>query len=153
MVQSLTAVLLIQRRIVEALQASPALASGNVKANRQVPLGGKDIEGVRVWLLQSEPQGEALLGAPQDWLTTWRIECLARALDADTDPTEAADPLLQAAWSRLSAFQAPGLGVIEVRVATLVKWDAAEADTPVAAPSFFLQVLHRTAPETLQPAA
>lgn len=150
-----TAFVQLQRRLVGVFKAAPALAGGNIRSNRDAPLGPRETHGVRVYLLGSDPDGYAFVGAPQDWTTTWRVDCLTRAADADadTDPTDAADELLRAAWARAAALQVDDLGAWDVQLAHRIRWDSAEAETAVCAPHFFVQVQHRTDPVTLQPVA
>lgn len=153
-----TAPIQIQQRIRAAFEAAPALAGGNIRTNRHLPLGPREAQGLRIYLINSAPPRRAYASGPQDWVSTWRVDCLARAADAkaDTDPTEAADPLLRAAWSRAARLLTPAalsdLAVHDVTVATRIAWDSEEADTPVANPYFYIQVEHRCAADDLRPA-
>jgi hypothetical protein len=140
----MSAHLAIQAAIVGALTAAPALAGGNVKANSVRPLPATQGQALVVRMLSSRSTGQQGLGAPYDWVTTYQVECLARAATAAADPVAAVDTLLGQAWQRLSSLDPIALGAIDVRMQPGIDWQTDDADLPVAAAVISLQITHRT---------
>lgn len=140
----MSAHLAIQAAIVAALNAAPALAGGNVKANTVRPTASSQAQAIVVRLVQSRAATPQLLSGPYDWLTTYQVECLARAANASAEPAAAVDTLLAAAWERLASLSAQSLGALDVRMNPAIDWLYDDADTPVVSATVSLQVMHRT---------
>lgn len=135
------------RAIRDLLLAAPTLAEGNVLANRRRPMP-KDVDRqVFVYLEDSLPTRGEMAGAPFDWHTRIRVECLARdagPVDADT----AADALGVQVYARvLDDTTLGGLALdIEPQAAG---WTGDDADTSLAATQFIFSVWHRSANNTI----
>ena len=145
----MSAHLAIQQAIVAALNAAPALAGGNVKANATRPVASANAQAIVVRLAQTRAATPQLLGGPYDWTTRYEVECLARAASGAADPVAAVDTLLEAVWARLSALNTTGLGVVDVRMQPAIDWQLDDNETPVAVATVYLLVNHRTASTSL----
>lgn len=140
----MSAHLAIQAAIVAALNAAPALASGNIKANPVRPTASSQSQAIVVRLMQSRSATPQLLSGPYDWVTTYQVECLARAANASAEPASTVDSLLSAAWERLAGISAQSLGALDVRMNPAIDWTYDDADTPIVSATVSLQVIHRT---------
>ena len=80
----------VQAGIIAALMQAPALAGGNIVANRQRPIPAGQSSAIAVRLDQAEAT-EAVLGC-LSWQTAYSVEGYARAATG-TDPAAAVDPL------------------------------------------------------------
>lgn len=145
----MSAHLAVQAAIVAALTSAPAAAGGNVRANTVRPLSATQSQGVVVRLLNSRSVGQTVLGGPYDWTSTYQVECLARAASAAADPVAAVDGLLELVWARLAGINPLALGAIDVRLQPAIDWQVDDADVPIAAAVISLQIVHRTAANTL----
>lgn len=141
----MSAHLAIQTALVALLTASPPLANGNVKANSVRPIAAQHSSAVVVRLQQSRADSPRALGAGHEWQTQLAVECLARGANAAAEPAATVDALLEAAWSRIAAWQpASHLGVIDVRMTPLIDWQVDDGETPLVAATISLTVQHRT---------
>lgn len=141
-----TAFQAIAAAIAAALTAAPALAGGRVYANRLRPLPEGVATAIVVRLDKSAGSEQVLTAL--DWTSTFAIECYARGASG-SDPADAVDALLQAAWARLAALDAAALGAMAIVINPAIDWIYDEADGPVVCASVGLQVQHRTAVATL----
>lgn len=137
--------LALQTAVVTLLTAAPALAGGNVKANAVRPVAAQHTSAVVVRMLQSRADTPRMLGAGYEWQTLILIECMARAAGSASEPHAAVDALLEAAWSRIAAWQpASNLGVIDVRMTPEISWQVEDGDVPVVLATINVTVQHRT---------
>lgn len=129
--------------IIALLQSVPALANGRVVANRRRPMAAQDGTQVFVYLEDASATRGEIYGAPTDWRTRIRIECVARdtaGANADTNAdalqTEVAARLLAAPTLTNLAFDT------ELQA---IAWTEEEADTTVSSCQAIYSVWHRTA--------
>ena len=147
----MSAHLSIQQAIVAALNAAPALAGGNVKANTVRPVATAASSAVVVRMLQSRAATPQMISGPYDWATVYQVECLARAANGAADPAAAVDALLSAVWERLATVNMASLGALDVRMAPQLDWQYDDGDVPTVSAAISLQVLHRTTSTNLSP--
>lgn len=147
----MSAHLSIQTAIVAALNAAPALAGGNVKANTTRPVAGSASSAVVVRMLQSRAATPQMISGPYDWSTVYQVECLGRAATGSADPVAAVDALLSAAWERLASVNLASLGVLDVRMSPQIDWQYDDGETPTISAAINLQVVHRTTSTNLNP--
>ena len=126
----------------DALLANPALASGNVKRGRNVPMGSSVQQAIDISAAASRGQPLGLGDGSIQWETTLFIVCKARA-DASGDAEAALDPLLVATWQRLLGMALP-VGVSGIALEPAVQWDVDEADQPVGTAALALRITHIT---------
>lgn len=127
--------------------ASPTLADGNVVANRRRPMPAAVGRQIFVYLQDSVASRGAINGAPLDWRTTIRVECLARdagPVDADA----AADAMAVEVFARLLADPSLGGRAYDVEP-TAMGTTGDEADSTLSATQFLFTVLHTTADNTI----
>lgn len=147
----MSAHLSIQQAIVAALNAAPALAGGNVKANTVRPVASAASSAIVVRLMQSRAATPQMISGPYDWATVYQVECLARSSTGTSDPAAAVDTLLSAAWERLATVNLSSLGAMDVRMAPQLDWQYDDGETPTVSAAISLQVMHRTTSSNLSP--
>lgn len=141
----MSAHLALQTAVVTLLTAAPALAGGNVRANAVRPVAAQHTSAVVVRMLQSRADTPRMLGAGYEWQTLMLVECMARAAGSASEPHAAVDALLEAAWSRIAAWQpASNLGVIDVRMTPEISWQAEDGDVPIVTATISAVIQHRT---------
>lgn len=127
--------------------ATPPLADGNVVANRRRPMAAAVDRQIFVYLQDSLPARGAIRGAPVDWRTTIRVECLARdsgPVDADV----AADAMAVEVYARVLAD--PSLGGLAFDLEpSAMGCTGDEADTSLSATQFLFTVSHTTSENTI----
>jgi hypothetical protein len=122
-------------RLVEAIKAelleSPALAGGNVSANRVRDWPLEIHEGINVRKSDADPTESTNCGAMYRFEVA--IEIVARAAGSaeSADLSLAVDPLLSSVDTRLRAADFSAVGVTELLNAA-PKWDFSPAEQPVA---------------------
>lgn len=138
--------------VVSAVKAklaeAPAIAMV-IERSRRRPIEEDVNAAVNVYFGGGIPQRGVIRGAPIDWVTTVRFECLARASEGQT-ADQAALALHALAWERLMSDQSLG-GLAMDMVPGPVDIDEDELDTPVGCAIGTIQILHRTASNTLEP--
>lgn len=145
-----TAQLQIQQALVDALQATPAVASGRIYTNHLREVSAQAATAVTVTMQRSAGFSPAL-GAT-DWRTSYQIDCLARASTTGSDPAAAVDELLATVYTRLSNLgKPPGLALMDLQIDPQISWDYADGATPIVAATITVQALHRTADTNLSP--
>lgn len=132
----------IRDAMVAVLLADPPLAGGNVSANRRIPMARQDNAKVFVYLESAVGDRGAIRGAPIDWNTLVRTECVARDVPGTT-ADDAADALAVQVFDRLSADIGLG-GLLQDLYATGMEWGEEEADTTVATCQLQWAAQHRT---------
>lgn len=135
----------IQTKLLAALVATPALASGNVSLNRLRPIPATQNTAIVLRLTNTRANQE-IIGS-LDWLTTYAVECYARAA-AGGEPSAAIDALLVDVWSRLAAINYATLGA-SIDIDPAIEWQFDDVDTPVACATFHLTAHHGTDSTTL----
>lgn len=138
----------VVRAVVDRLKADPALADEVNRARRR-PIEEGVQTAVNVYFAGSLPQRGAIRGAPIDWQTIVRFECLARG-SFDQTPDEVALELHAKAWERLMGDQSLG-GLAMDMVPGQVDTDDDELDSPIGCAVGTVQIVHRTASNTLEP--
>lgn len=131
----------------DALLASPPLADGNVVANRRRPMPASVTRQIFVYLQDSLPERGAIRGAPIDWRTTIRVECLARD-DGPVDADTAADALAVEVYARLLADMSLGGRAYDLEPSAM-GCTGDEADATLSATQFLFAVSHTTADNTI----
>lgn len=126
----------------DALLASPALAGGNVKRGRNVPMSLSADQGIDISAAASRGQPLGLGDGSIQWDTTIVIVCKARA-DATGDAESALDPLLVSTWQRLLGMTLPP-GVSGIALEPAIQWDGDEADQPIGTAALSLRITHIT---------
>ena len=131
----------LQAGLVAALTESPALAGGNITANRLRPIPASQSAAIVVRLDRSEGQ-QVVIGA-LDWSTEYTVECYARA-PGGGEPAAAIDQLLVDTWERINALDATALGATDITVNPRVDWQYDDGEAPMVCAVIGLTVLHRT---------
>lgn len=145
-----TAFVLLGQQLRTLLAAAPPIAD-EVTLNRQAPVPRPRGTLINVRLDSAKAQRAAVAAGPMDWSTRFEVE-VYRQHEADTEPSEAVDAALQAAYERLVGQGASlSLGVEDVLPDADVSWEFAEGDKPVASATFSVLILHRTEALTLAP--
>lgn len=131
------------RALRDTLLAAPVLADGNVVANRRRPMPATVARQIFVYLEDSQPTRGQIAGAPFDWRTRIRVECLARddgPIDADT----AADALAVQVYARVMADTTLANLALDVEPQAIA-CTGDEADTALAATQIMFTVWHVSA--------
>lgn len=136
----------VQQAVVDALKAAPALAGGRVYANRVRPISAPSADGIAVRLDRSSGAQPTLHAI--DWRTSIAVECYSRTATG-ADPAAAVDALLHAAWQRLCAMSAPGLGLMDLTIDPDISWDYDDGEQPVVCATVRLTATHRTPANSL----
>lgn len=132
----------IRNAIKALLLVAPALAGGRVVANRRRPMAQAVDTQVFVYLEDAGATRGEIYGAPTDWRTRIRIECVARdTVGSDADSN--ADALQTSVAARLLAPGALGVLVSDIELQAMA-WTEDEADTTVSACQAIYSVWHRT---------
>lgn len=131
------------------LKQPPELADGGVTRARRRPLDEGKRQAINLYFGGSLPDRGTIRGAPIDWSTLVRMECLSRALPEQT-ADQAALELHAKAWERLMANQSLG-GLAMDMVPGPIDTDEDERDTAIGCAIGTVQVTHRTAANTLEP--
>lgn len=138
----------VRDALVALLQASPALADGGVTANRKRPMAAQHGAQVFVFLEDALPERGGILGAPIDWSTRIRVECVARGVPGDTTAEDAADDLARAVFARVQDDITLG-GLVMDCVPQGMVWTEDETSPDVAACQLMFQCLHRTLADSI----
>lgn len=135
--------------VLTAFLNAPPLASGNVVRGRRRPIDDTVDEFIAVYFAGSVPDRNAITGAPIDWRTNVRFDCYKRGSSTQT-ADQAALALHAQAWDRL--FATPTLSglVMDMAPLPIAPGDEDELDTPLGQVSGAVQLLHRTAYNTLE---
>jgi hypothetical protein len=140
-----------QAALLAALQAAPALAGGNISANRTRAIESGHAAEIVVRLDQAAGDEAGIGSAMYDWQTAYTVECYARAASA-ADPAAAVDALLADTWARLAALDTAATGA-DISLSPAIDWqyDGTTA-TPVVCAVLRLTARHsRTARNALTP--
>jgi hypothetical protein len=130
----------IKNRLLEAPQmAGPRVFRARARAGQR---DWSNMIVVRLVRSRAELAGVGL-GAPKDWQTDYAVEVHARA-DGLALAEDVADPILEAAYERLSGWAPAGQSVLDVMPEPAVTWDTEEAEDQVCRATFILSVTHRT---------
>lgn len=132
----------LRAAVVQLLLAPPAMAGGRVVANRKRPMAEQDASQVFVYLEESTPERGAINGAPVDWSTRLRIECVARPATPDSAET-VADALATQAWTRLQADTTLG-GLCGDLASNGIAWTEDESNATLSACQLLFTATHRT---------
>lgn len=133
----------IRAAIVARLLESPALADGRVVANRRRPMAQAVDAQVFVYLEDAVATRGEIRGAPINWRTRIRVECVARDV-AGVNADDAADALQTRVAARL--LVAPGLGGLALDTELqAMAWTEDEADNSLSACQAIYSVWHVTA--------
>lgn len=130
----------IQAVIIAALSESPALAGGNISANKTRPIPTSQSAAIVV-RAEKTSAVETALGA-LDWDTEYAIECYARGISG-TDPQASVDDLLHSAWARVAVLTDAQIGG-NLRMLPQVDWFQDATDVPDACAVIRVSVRHRT---------
>lgn len=131
------------RAIVAALKAVPVLADGKVVAHRRRPMAQQTERQVFVYLEESLAQRGEIRGAPFDWRTRVRVECVARDVPGAM-AEDVADALMAQAYARVMQDTTLGGLALDV-IPEGAAWTGDEADTTLSAAQLIFTVLHVTA--------
>ena len=137
----------IRTAVVALLSAAPALSGIPIVANRRRPMPQAVDRQVFVYLEDSLSTRGAMHGAPFEWATRIRVECVARdTAGANADVN--ADALQAAVYAALlSNVTLSGLAFDADPKA--LAWTEDEADTTVSACQAIYSVWHQTAGNVL----
>jgi hypothetical protein len=141
------AVLSAAKSVLEQL---PALADGGVTRARRLPLATGKQSVINVYFGGSLPARGAIRGAPIDWGTLVRVECIARAAAGQT-ADQAALELHAKAWERLMANQGLSGLASDMVPGPIEPSDEEVLDTAIGCVIGSVQVAHRTAENSLEP--
>lgn len=132
----------IRAAVVALLQAAPTLTGSDIIANRRRPMPREVNTRVYVYLEDSMATRGEIHGAPFDWATRIRVECVAR--DVAGIPADIGSDALQAAvYAVLQANT--GLGGLSQDIEPkALAWTEDEADATVSACQAIYSVTHRT---------
>lgn len=131
------------------LEQAPAIAE-EITRSRRRPLSEGVATAVNVYFGGSAPARGTIKGAPIDWTTVIRFECIARAAEGQT-ADQAALALHAKAWERLMSDQSLGGLASDLVPGALIPTDDDEADMPIGAAIGTVSAVHRTASNTLEP--
>ena len=139
--------------MADALSRAPAIADGNIQRGTGRPVPEGVDQQVSLRLAGSNPSRGQIRGAPIDWTTTVMFESAARGSitypSGSVTGDQAALALFQTAWERL--FSDPTLGGLALdMIPAPFEIDEDELDNPVGCVRSAVQVLHRTAANTLE---
>lgn len=140
-----------QAAIIAALAAAPALASGQISANRTRAIDAGHAAEIVVRLDQASGDEAGIGSAMFDWQTAYTVECYARAATG-ADPAAAVDALLGDAWARLASLSSDALGA-DISLQPQIDWqyDGSTATPVVCALIRLTARHHRTARNSLSP--
>lgn len=128
--------------VVSALSAATALAGGNIRRGRGIPIPSAWSSAIDVHIQRSTADTAYLTGSVLAWDTLIGIDVYARA-SAGVDGESAIDTLLAAVFGRLSAATPP-TGALSWTFEPGIQWDVAEADQTLVQASLLLRVRHFT---------
>lgn len=138
----MTAFLTLSDALLAVLQQPPALAGGNIRRGRGVPVP-EDVDlAIDVHVQRSAGQIEDLDGAGMLWDTGIAIDLYARAADG-VDAEQAIDGLLAALAARIDAA-APPEDALSWLLEPSIQWELDEADATLVQATVVLRVQHRT---------
>lgn len=137
--------------VIATLQAAPALAGVLIEEDIQADeLPTEVAKALLVSVELSAPELTRLSGAPVDWSTTIRIDCVVRN-DSRTPQGRPSWLLYADAFAAL--MQTPELGGLAMALdCTLARTDRETAATRIGAVNSYWRVRHRTAYTTTTPA-
>jgi hypothetical protein len=129
--------------------AATALAGGNVYEGRDFPLPAGTASQIHVFAEDSTPEANVLTGAPVDWTTQVNVVIKARRAPGAT-AEHVCDSIWVDVYARAMADPTLGGGLnVELLTAGPLTRDRDEADTDVAAFTWQVSVVHRTANNTV----
>lgn len=128
--------------VVTALSGAPALAGGNIRRGRAVPVATGVSSAIAVNLLRSEATQLDFAGQALQWQTLVQIRLYGRAA-AGADGETTIDTLLESVWARLLAITPPA-GVFGIALDPGVAWDVDEADYTLIEAQLVLRITHVT---------
>lgn len=134
--------------LVSVLTASPALASGAVKANPTRPWAENVSQAVAVRLGRADRVSGDSCG--DHWQLVMEFECAARGTTG-TDPAAAVDALLSAVADRVAAADLSAFAVVERDPQGAIQWAFDATDKPNAAATLSLGFTVHTATDRLTP--
>lgn len=137
--------------VVSILTAPPALAAGQVRRGRRVPVPEGVEQAIDVHVQRALSDNAQLDGGLLQWQTTVGIDLYARAAAAG-DGEAAIDPLLQAVFTRLSNATPPA-GTLAWALDNGLQWDIDEADQTLVQASLALRITHLTTTDLAAAAA
>jgi hypothetical protein len=137
----------IRDAFVAKLQQAPAISGGRIVGNRRRPMAAQDASQVFVYLEESIAAQGAILGAPIDWQTRLRIECVARETSGAT-AEELADSLAQEVFARIQS-DINLAGLTQDIEPTALAWMEDEGDTSVMSAQLLFNAVHRTQNNTI----
>lgn len=128
---------------------APALADGKVDRGRRRPVDLGSEQAIGVYFGGSIPARGTIAGAPIDWLTSVRFDCVARGRNGISGD-EAALALHAQAWARL--FEDAQLGglVMDMEPEAVAPSDEEQLDTAIGMVSGGVLLRHRTSHNTLE---
>lgn len=133
--------------VVASLLSAPAVAGGQVYANRMRPIPAQHNSAVVVRLEDSRAS-ETVLGA-HDWQTQIAIECYAKTGATSAEVT--ADALLEVLWPRLLGLQASLAGVMNIARDPNIEWERDSDVNAEVCATLRITVTHRTPFNSLEP--
>ena len=134
--------------VAARLKAMPAIAV-TVERGRRRPMDLSSMTMVGVYFGGSLPQRGTIKGAPIDWLTSVRFDCVARGATGVSGDA-AALALHAKVWNRL--FEDPQLGglVQDMESEAIAPSDEEQLDTAIGCVTGGVLLRHRTASNTLE---
>jgi hypothetical protein len=141
----------VLQAFLTALRATPSLAAGHVlEADTFDGIPQEYSQAIVVGMDSAVPSELVLSGAPLDWGTVIRVDCMSRGDARATDGTRPSSTLFAAAHARLVADQTLGgvAGSVELLRVTLA---GDIADTTLGVLSAFYRITHRSTGDTLLP--
>lgn len=137
-----TAFLTLSDAVLAMLQQAPALAGGNIRRGRRIPVPENVDQAIDVHVERSAGQMTDLDGSGLAWDTGIAIDLYARAADG-TDAEQAIDTLLAAVAERIAAATPPN-DVMSWLLDPSIQWELDEADDTLVQASLLLRVQHLT---------
>lgn len=138
----MSAFLAIGDAVLAALSAGPALAGGNIRRGRRVPVPLEHSQAIDIHVQRSTADNQFLSGGVLLWQTLVGIDLYARAA-AGVDGETAIDALLAAVFARMASATPPD-GVLGWVLEPAIQWDVDEADATIVQASLALRVSHYT---------
>jgi hypothetical protein len=137
----MSAFLAIRDAAMGVLSAPPALAGGNIRGGRLVPVAKETQQAIEITLRRSNANEQLLEQGLLQWSTQIGLELYARTTGSDGET--AIDALLAAVFARFAAA-APPTGAIGWSLNPAVAWAIDEADQTITQASVSLNVTHFT---------
>jgi hypothetical protein len=134
----------------DALLVWPALSAVSIRLAERRPMAEDVNRQIRIFHEQSDPEQAQIKGAPLDWRTSLRIECIGReVLSPAQDADSVADSLVGEVFKAVMADVSLGGRVQNIEPGPVPTTEE-EADKSVSAIQTIFYFVHRTQEHTIE---